>query len=151
MKALFQVHGLSRSEADQAFPLIQAIWPGTDLDSWRDFVTFFGGQNTTGTLVIRDAADSICGILAYRIDWTLHVGRILAVHLFIAADLMNSSRPVRALLDAAEKRASGLNCAGVHIHLDKDQMHLGSRLRRLGLTLKGNLFSKMIDRPRDAV
>ena len=59
---------------------------------------------------------------------------------------MNSPRPVQALLAAVEVRASELGCAGLRIHLDKEQTGLGSRLRRLGLTFKGNLFSKTIDR-----
>jgi hypothetical protein len=147
MKVPYHVDALSGDEVDLAFPLIQATWLGADLASWRDFVAFFDGQSPAGTLAVHDASHYICGVLTYRLEWDLHAGRIVGVHLFTAVDLMNSLRPAQALLDAVEIRASELGCGRVHIHLHKDQTGLGSRLRRLGLTHERTLFSKAIDRP----
>jgi hypothetical protein len=146
MNGSLHVDALSGNETDLAFALIQATWPWADLASWRHLVAFFNGQSEAGTLAAHDAAKAVCGVLAYRLDRDLRAGRILGVPILAAADLMNSPRPVQALLDAVEMRASELGCAGVQIHLANEQTGLGSRLRQLGLTFRGNLFSKTIDR-----
>jgi hypothetical protein len=148
MSLSFRVAALSDGEVPQAFPLIQATWPGADLTAWRSFVQFFNDRTMAGyagVLAVRDPASSICGVLAYRLDRDLRAGRLLAVQLFTAVDLINSPRTVRALLDAAEGRASELQCAGVQIRLYRDQTGLASRLRALGLSSEGSLFWKKVD------
>src|SRR5205085_923961 len=81
---------------------IQATWPGADLAAWRTFVRFFNraAARNAGVLAVRDRADCICGVLAYRLDHDLQAGPVLAVQLFTAVDLMNSPRTVQALLAA---------------------------------------------------
>jgi hypothetical protein len=151
MSASFRVAALSDDQVPQAFPLIQATWPGADLPAWQSFVRFFNDRATAGSagvLAVRDPAGSICGVLAYRLDRDLRVGFVLAVQLFTAVDLVNSPRTVHALLDAAEGRACELNCHRVQIRLYSDQSGLASRLRALGLSSEGGLFSKKIDRPK---
>jgi hypothetical protein len=148
MNTSFHVAALSGDQVRQAFPLIQATCPGTDLDSWRSFVEFFGSAPAgkgSGVLALHDTAGNICGVLAYRLDRDLQAGIMLAVHLFTAVDLINSLSTVRALLDAAEKCALELGCAGVQIRLSNDQPGLAARLRRLGLSSAAGLFWKKID------
>src|SRR5450432_2353548 len=132
MGVCFHVAALSDDQVPQAFPLIQATWPGADLTAWQSFVQFFNDRTVAGdagVLAVRDPAGSICGVLAYRLDRDLQAGPMLAVQLFTAVDLMNSRRTVLALLDAAEARASELGCQGVQIRLYSDQSGLASRLR----------------------
>jgi hypothetical protein len=148
MSVSFHIAALSDDQVPQALPLIQATWPGADLAAWRSFVRFFNDRaaaKDAGVLTLRDAADCICGVLAYRLDRDLRAGRMLAVPLFTAVDLINSPRTVRALLDAAEMRAAELGCVGVQIRLYSDQSGLASRLRLLGLSCEGGLFWKKID------
>jgi hypothetical protein len=151
MSLSFRVAALSDDQVPQAFPLIQATWPGADLIAWRSFVEFFNDRTTAGyagVLAVRDPAGSICGILAYRLDRDLRVGRLLFVQLFTAVDLINSPRTVRALLDAAEERACELSCERIQIRLYSDQRGLASRLRALGLSSEGGLLWKSVDRSR---
>jgi len=82
---------------------------------------------------MRDRTDCICGIFAYRIEQDLRNGPTLSIQLFIAADVLNSSLTVRALLDAADMSASKLGCTAIQIRLSKGQSVTESHLRNLGL------------------
>jgi hypothetical protein len=147
MSISFHVAPLSGAEIPLALPLIQATWPGADLASWSGFVEFFNEPMVatgSGVLALHDAAGFICGVLAYRFDRDLQAGAVLAVHLFTVADLVNSPKTVRVLIDAAEARASELGCLGVQIRLRNDQARLASRLRTLGLSSEADLFWKKV-------
>ncbi len=148
MSPPFHVAALSDEQVPQAFPLIQATWPGTDLTAWQEFVQFFSDRTSTGhagVLALHDPAGYIGGLLAYRLDQDLRTGPMLAVHLFTALNLMNSPRTVRALLEAAEARAIEMGCKGIQIRLHSEQAWLASRLRTLGLKSEAGLFTKTID------
>ncbi len=143
----YQSGTLPANLAPQALPLVQATWPEVDLPTWLDFVRFFNNGAATpgsGMLITRDPSGYLCGILAYRRDHDLRIGLVLSVQLFTVVDVANSLHGVRALLDAAETRASELGCAGVQIRLDRDQSQLGLRLRALGLSGEAALLWKRI-------
>lgn len=142
----FNVASLSGDEVPLALPLIQATWSDVNLASWRTFAASFDDEAASagsGMLALRDAGGVICGVIAYRIDRDLRIGRILAVHLFTAADLANSSRLERALLDAADARAVELGCAGIQIRL-LGQPGLASRLSALGLSFETDLILRKL-------
>ena len=148
MNVSFATEILSDELAPLAFPLIQATCPNVDMTSWQKFVRFFNVRASAGdggVLAVRDAAACICGVLAYRVDRDLRTGPTLAVDLFTAADLANSLRPVRALLDAAEMWACKLGCVGVQIRISNDQVRLASRLHTLGFSSEAGLYLKAID------
>ncbi len=146
MSLALRIADLSDEQAMEAFPLIQATWPQTEIGSWQRFVAFFNGSAAkAGVLALRDPKGYICGVLAYRLDRELQKGAILAVQLFTAVDLANSPATIRALLDAAEMRALDLDCAGIEIRLRHEQSALGSRLRMLGLSAERGLLWKGID------
>jgi hypothetical protein len=148
MSTSFDSVTLSDDLVPQALPLIRATWPSVDLSSWRNFVQAFTGSAASpgsGVIGLCDQAGCLCGVLAYRPDRDLQAHPILAVHLFTAADLANSSRVVKALLNAAESRALELGCTGVEIRLSSGQTKLASRLRALGLSSDAKLFWKEID------
>src|SRR5689334_9850523 len=104
MGSRFEIVGLAGEHVARALPVIQATWPGVDLAAWERFVSGFtdSAQRTAGMLALRDAAGTLCGVLAYRRDQDLRGRATLAIPLFTAIDLANSPRTVRALLDAAE-------------------------------------------------
>jgi hypothetical protein len=148
MRTSFHVAALSGDEAPLALPLIQATWRDTDLASWRSFVASFNdgtAASGSGVLALRDSAEAICGIIAFRIDRDLRVGPVLAVHMFTAVDLANSTRPVRALLDTVDAQARERGCAGIQIRLSNMQPHLAAQLSALGLSSEAGLFSKRVD------
>jgi hypothetical protein len=148
MSMSFNVGFLSDDQVPLAFPVIQATWPGADLAAWQSFVEFFNDQAATkrsGVLALRDPAGCICGVFAYRLDRDLRVGPILTIHLFTAVDLLNSLRPVRALLEAADMQALELGCAGVQFHLRNNQKGLVSHLRSLGVAPEASLLWKRVN------
>jgi hypothetical protein len=143
MSVSFESIALSGDQASQALPLVQATWPSVDLAAWERFVKFYSegaAAGESGILALRNTAGYLCGVIAYRRDWDLQKGPILAVHVFTAIDLANSLQTVRGLLDAAEMRALELHCRGVAIHLGAKQGALGSRLHALGLSSQADVF-----------
>ena len=142
------IAALSGDSIPQAFPLVQATCPGVDLAFWRAFVEFFCDRSSTdrGVLAAFSSAGYIGGVLAYRIDRDLRAGLVLDVQLFTPVDLLNSPRMVRALLDAAERRAIELGCAGLRIRLYDEQAGVASHLCALGLSPEARLFWKRADR-----
>jgi hypothetical protein len=149
MSVSFHTAVLTGDEIFQAYPLVQATCPNVDLASWKDFARFFAERENCGVFALKDPVNCICGVVAYQLDCDLNVGLVLAVHLFTTADLMNSSRTVQALLEAAETRAAHLGCNGLQIRLSGNQIKLGSRLSALGLSSGAGLFWKTVaSRPR---
>jgi hypothetical protein len=131
MNMSFQAVALSGDLVPQALPLIRATWPSADLPSWRKFVEAFAGHAATqesGVLGLRDQSGCLCGVCAYRLDWGLLEGPVLGARLFTAADVANSKRTVQALLEAAERRAVDLGCAGIQIWLTSGQAALAKRV-----------------------
>jgi len=144
----FRTGPFSRTQAAEVLPLLQATWPGTDLAGWERYGQFFGGKPAaeSGLLAMRDSGDCLCGLLVYRLHWSLDRGPVLTVPLFTAVDVANSLEAVRALLEAAERQASALHCAAVEIRLDRAQSRLADRLRLLGLSSGADVFGKTIPR-----
>jgi hypothetical protein len=140
----------SANQIAEALPLVQATWPETDLASWQRYVEFFSGKASldSGMLIMRDTASNLCGVLVYRTHCQLGIGPVLAIPLFSAVDVVNSLQTVRALLEAAENRASALHCSALEIRLDSGQAQLGERLRALGLSPEAGLLWKKIPPPR---
>jgi hypothetical protein len=148
MTTSFHVAALSGEEAPLALPLIQATWRDTDLASWRSFVAFFNdgtAASGSGVLALRDSAETICGIIAFRIDRDLRVGPVLAVHMFTAVDLASPTHPMRALLDTADSQARQWGCAGIQIRLSNVQPRLAAQLTAVGLSFEAGLFSRRVD------
>lgn len=148
MSISFHTAALAGDEIFQAYPLIQATCPNVDLASWKDFAKFFAERENCGVLALKDPVNCICGVVAYQLDWDLNAGLVLAVHLFTTVDLINSSRTVLALLEAAETRAAHLGCTCLQIRLSGSQAKLGSRLSALGLSSgAGLLWKTVVSRP----
>jgi hypothetical protein len=97
---------------------------------------------------MRDCADCICGVLAYRVEQDLRTGPVFSIQLFIAADILNSLSTVRALLDAAELSAFKLGCAAVQVRTSNDQAVTGAHLRALGLARDAYLSCRKIEAAR---
>jgi hypothetical protein len=147
MSASFDAIILSGGLIPLALPLVRATWPVVDMAAWQTYVQFFNDRAPgaeSGVLGLRDEARCLCGVLAFRLDRDVVEGPVLAVPLFTAADVANSPRTIRALLDAAETRALDLGCMAVRIHLANGQAGLASRLRLQGLSPDiGQYWSKV--------
>jgi hypothetical protein len=147
MNFSFQTGPLSESLVAEALPLVQTTWPATDLVSWRRYIRPFSGEAAeAGLLAMRDSAGCLCGLLAYSLYRPLGPGLVLVLPLFTAVDVANSLEAVRALLGAAEKQASALQCTSLEIRLDRGQSQLADRLRSLGLSAEASLLGKVVPR-----
>jgi len=132
MRPPFHAMSLRDNRIAEALPLVRTNWPGLTLEEWRRFVRFFmnnSAADRAGILTLCDEDDYFCGLLAYRLEWDLSLGKILSAPFLVAADLANSSQPLMELLGAAERKAVALSCVGMQIHLanhqDKVALHLG--------------------------
>jgi hypothetical protein len=142
MSASFVVHELAQGRISLALPLLRATWPKMDISAWEGFVDAFRRHYAApaGITGLYDASGALCGLFASRIEPGLRAMRILAIPLFTVMDIGNSLGPVRALLDAAEAKATELDCFGVQIHLASEQNALARRLRNLGLEQASTLY-----------
>jgi hypothetical protein len=152
MRTSFNAIALSSDLIPQTLPLIRATWPGVDLATWRGYVQFFSGQaapKVSGVNGLCDGAGCYRGLYAYQLERDLLLGPVLALHLFTAADIINSPRIVEALLDTAEARAFDSGCLAMRIRLCGRQTEMASKLRSLGLTADSGQFCKRVElRPR---
>lgn len=133
----FRSIALSGRRVSQALPLIQTTWPYVDARAWHGYSQFFLArlrQKEAGIIAICDAADYLCGVLVYEVRPDLRAGQILAVPLFVAADLQNSTALIANLLETVRQKARELRCTGLQIHLHQEQPALRSRLQALGLS-----------------
>jgi hypothetical protein len=130
------------------YPLVHAAVPGIDLEAWRKFVRAFGGPDPSlpaGALGLRNEAGYICGLVLFRCDHDLRHGKVLAVNLFIALDLVNEEEAASALLQAAEAKAREFACTAIHIRLDTTQKSLGQRLAASGYRGEADIFCRVVD------
>jgi len=149
MTKSFVSFALTADHVAVVFPLVQTALPGMTLEAWRRFarclVDGSAGPLARGALGLRNAAGYVCGLLIFRVDHDLRHGKVLAVDLFIALDLLNEEEAGSALLQAVEAKARELQCTATHIRLDAGQKSLPRRLLRSGHCKEAELFCKMIE------
>jgi hypothetical protein len=148
MTKSFSSFALSPDQIAVAFPLVHAAVPGIDLDAWRKFVRSLGSPDPSfpaGALGLRNEAGYICGLVLFRCDYDLRHGKVLAINLFIALDLVNEAEAASALLQAVEAKARELGCAATHIRLDAAQRSLGQRFATAGYRSEADIFCRSVD------
>ena len=147
MSFIYQIDALGDEEISLALPLIQVTWPVVDLPLWRKFVKesrFDECSAQSGILVLRDTDHYLTGLLAYRVEHDLLHGAVLSVPLLTVVDLGNALPVVRAMVDAAELRATILGCDHLRITIHPEQAGLGTRLRRIGMVAEGRQFHRPV-------
>jgi hypothetical protein len=148
MTKSFSSFALTPDQVAVVFPLVHAAIPEINLDAWRKFVRSLGEQDLpspSGALGLRNEAGYICGLLIFRCDHDLRHGKVLAINLFIALDLVNEEAAASALLQAAEAKARELGCTATHIRLDATQKSLGHRFSTSGYRNEADIFCRGIE------
>lgn len=148
MTRSFSSFALTPEQIPVVFPLVHAAAPEIDLSTWRRFVRSLGEgtlSSPSGGLGLRNEAGYICGLLVFRADLDLRHGRVLAVSLFIALDLVNEEEAASALLQAAEAKARELRCAATHIRLDAATRSLAQRFSGAGYRKEADVFCRSLD------
>jgi hypothetical protein len=142
MTRSFSSFALAPEQTAVVFPLVHAAIPEITLDAWRGFLRAQG--EGAGALGLRNEAGYICGLLLFRAEHDLRHGRLLAINLFIALDLVNEEEAASALLHAAEAKARELGCAATHIRVDAAQKSLAQRFSAAGYRNEADLFCRAI-------
>lgn len=148
MTKSFASFALTADQIGVVFPLVQTAIPEIDLDRWRNFVRPLvegsAPSVSCGAIGLRNGAGYICGLLIFRADHDLRHGKVLAVDLFVALDLLSEEEAADALLQAAEAKARELHCAATHIRLDATQRSLPRRLADAGHRKRADVFCKNV-------
>ena len=118
---------LTEDKISQAFPLIQAILPRLDFETWRNFahpLTAEPAIGEHGIRVVRGETGYFCGLVIYRVERDLVHGAVLAADHFIALDLLDPAPVAEALIQELEKLADRFGCGAIHTHLNAAQRNL---------------------------
>jgi hypothetical protein len=148
MTRSFSSFALRPDQTALVFPLVRAAVSGVDLETWQGHVRSLGDgmpSRPSGTLGLRNEAGYVCGLLVFRVDQDLRHGRVLAISLFIALDLVNEEEAAGALLQAAEAKARELRCAAMHIRLDAAQKSLMHRFAAAGYRNEVHVFCRRME------
>ena len=108
----FQLSHLSPDQMDNAYGLVRIALPGTPLPDWRRYANAL--LVSGGAILALTAEDgSIHALASYLPEPSLRYGRVLRVDTFIAFELSRRAPARRALCDALEAMAEGLDCSTV--------------------------------------
>jgi hypothetical protein len=110
---------LSRDQVAQAFPLVQAILPGTSLARWTDFArrhTLERGER--GIMTVQNQTGYILGLFTHEVQDELSLGRALVANNIMVADFPGREQTLNALIDAMQMLANLRRCAAISAALD---------------------------------
>lgn len=127
---------LTSRQIDQAFPLVQVLAPGLDVDRWRAFARAVMPEDgprpaPTGIIGIQNANGYIHGLFSYARTPDLVHGAVLAVENVIVLDLFDMAGAALTLVGAVDRLAASLSCAAIHTSLDTGEGAPCSRGRSL--------------------
>lgn len=110
---------LSRDQIAQAYPLVQAILPGTSLARWSDFArshTLERGER--GIMTLQNQAGYILGLFTHEVRDELSLGRALVAGNIMVADFPGREQILDALIDAMHMLGNLRRCAAISARLD---------------------------------
>jgi len=110
---------LGRDQIAQAFPLVQAIVPGTSLARWTDFArrhTLERGER--GIMTVQNQGGYILGLFTHEVQDDLSLGRALVAGNVMVADFPGREQTLDALIDAMHMLANLRRCAAISARLD---------------------------------
>lgn len=117
---------LTARQIDQAFPLIQVLAPGLDVDRWRAFAHAMIPDGApipapTGIISIQNGHGYIHGLFSYACTQDLCHGTVLAVENVIVLDLFDMAGAAVTLVGAVDRLAAALGCSAIHTSLDSSE------------------------------
>lgn len=148
---------------DQAFPVVQTVYPKLGLERWRAYAAEMIGATPdaagalpgkvvklptaqpTGIVTAQLRHGYIHGLFAYAVLPNLCHGKVLQVDLMVAADMFDPAAIAEALLAEMDRLARQLRCDAIHLSLPKPPA--GSqydRILQLGLVSEGVRLCKSL-------
>jgi len=147
MDRALSVANLRRPDIDQAFALIQALYPDLAPEDWRAFaLSLTEGvlSRQCGIICVRNAANYLCGLFVYHVEPSLRCGQALVVDLLAALDVVNVEPVMQAILEAVRSTATRLQCGIARVRLSSQQAAFARFLAERGLRLEGQVLSTPI-------
>lgn len=136
---------LTPERVDQAYPLIQAVYPGVTPEGWHAYARRIldrggaeegGAAEEGGIATLQDPRGLIAGLFVYRIRRDLDHGRTLVADDVVALDIVRPDAVAEHLADALEEVARQHGCHAVHTAVacgrEADDHPLVSPMRALG-------------------
>lgn len=117
----FVAISLTLAEIDAAYPLIQALWPGQNLEGWRSFAARWLDAADSGILGLRSEAGYLTGIALWRLAPDLEHGPVLIVDYLVALDLLEPGQVAAALADGLENIARHKGAQALHVTLPRTE------------------------------
>jgi hypothetical protein len=111
----YQALPMTWAEAPLAYPLVYLHDASVSLDAWLDFVRRrTEASDGTGLIVIRDRANIVHALFAYRVDLDIKGQRQLCIAQLIVAQIPGSQID-QAVIASTVHIASDLDCATITI------------------------------------
>lgn len=126
----FLVETLAATAVLEAWPLVHLALPGVDLAAWRRAARRRAasgkpGRPRTGILVARRGIRrQICGMVWYRSEVDLALGRILRARHLLAVDILDVTPIITALLNQLGPIAKALNCTTIRLAAQDDKWQI---------------------------
>ncbi len=113
---------LEQERIRQAFPLVQAVLPGTTLARWTEFArplaTEQRGRTAGGIMAAENQSGYIVGMFTHQTREELASGRTLAIGNLLIADFPGRDQAIGHLIDGMEVMANLRGCHAIAIDLD---------------------------------
>ena len=113
---------LEHERIRQAFPLVQAVLPGTTLARWTEFARALTadrlGRASSGIMAAENQSGYIVGMFTHQTRDELASGRTLAIGNLLLADFPGRDQAIGHLIDGMEVMANLRGCHAIVVDLD---------------------------------
>ncbi len=113
---------LEQERIRQAFPLVQAVLPGTTLARWTEFARPLTaeqrGRAPSGIMSAENQSGYIVGLFTHQNREELASGRTLAIGNLLIADFPGRDQAIAHLIDGMEVMANLRGCHAIAVDLD---------------------------------
>lgn len=143
--ARFIVQPLAPDELRSVYPLIREAMPSIGLDAWLAFARPLTGRRAlpAGILAARRAGRAFpCGLVCYRVNCHLSIGRLLIAEHFVAVDLLDPQAVLAALVAELDQLGERLGCDAVRSVVHRGETAVASRLYAAGHAAEAALTLK---------
>ena len=149
MMGLFGVSELEEHELVPAFALVRTLAPDVSLERWLGYAHEI--KRRGGILALRGAQEALFGLLTWREEDCLRIGRVLLIENFIVFELSGASPGRKALCQAAEALAFERGYSAVRLVIGGKGYVEADLAKSRGWTALGHdldqiIFTKQLDR-----
>ena len=152
----YEVRSISQSRLAEAYPLMRAAQRDLQLEEWLRYASGLVGRTTPplsgprGIIGIEGNSGYLHGLLVFRVEIELRLGRTLKCEHVVVASLIGEHEVARCLLDAIDQIARVNDCAAVQVAVGEPGGSLTHALEQAGLSRDLAVFRKPLPQIRAA-